>query len=431
MESYIYLAKTVIPKRQTRSTLLNHFRVAGGVVMTPDHVEGVSLANTFSQTTELGNDLPEGTIMEVRQISELQITRLPGILQLQTAQLPRLQTAYLPGNAEGDQSDRFSGVEVLDLSQEDPQPTKRFSVFGHKKAQFVKPRKDHEDSAAWQLARPDDQLQFKLMLPRKQGVVFILEIRRTIAGNAPDSPLGINVNDHEWKVEIDPHNLRFHKQSWYLPHYMLEEGKNLITVKLAPGARTQVMLRSASVMRFDLQMQKQTKWCWAAVTASLIRFFDPDRDLSQCQVVKKCRPKVAVCPVCREDVFCAHCADVDPCTDGANKASNRTYKLSDALEKMNVRFSRCNYPIPLDEVRRQIHEGLPVAVRIDWGDGRGHFVVITAVGPADPRGDNHTWLRVANPEDQVASYIAYRTLRDSYNGEGQWTHTYLFKRNNR
>jgi len=100
----------------------------------------------------------------------------------------------------------------------------------------------------------------------------------------------------------------------------------------------------------------------------------------------------------------------------------------DALDSMELLSTRCNYPLSLDEIRQQIHSGAPVALRIEWSKGGGHFVMITAVGPQDPKGDGHTWLRVSDPKDQAASYITYKALKTRYKGNGKWTHTYLFEK---
>jgi len=322
--------------------------------------------------------------------------------QLQTEEMPRIS---------------LSGIETLDLSVPKPESTAHLAFGKSDGARFQKKTKDGPHSNTWQIAAEGDELQFKLSLPHKHGINLILDMRRTSYDQAPDCPLNINVNgDHEWGVEIDPHNLNFHKQAWYLPHYMLEKGKNLISLKLSPGARTEVLVRSVSIMRFDLQTQRQSNWCWAAVTSSLLRFFNPDNAMTQCEVVKECFSQAEFE------------MEADCCRNPANKDCNRVFKLVDALDFMELLSIRCNYALSLNEIREQIQEGAPVALRIEWKRGGGHFVVITAVGPQDPKGDGQTWLRVADPKSQAASYITYNALKTRYKGNGKWTHTYLFER---
>jgi hypothetical protein len=308
-------------------------------------------------------------------------------------------------------------METLDLSVPKPAPTAHLKLGRGDGAWFIKKTKDTPQGNAWQIGAEGDGLQLKLTLPYKHGATLILEMCRTTPDQRAEAPVVINVNgDHEWGVEIDPHNLNFHRQSWYLPHYMLEKGKNLISLKLAPEAGTEALVRSVSVMRFDLQMQQQSNWCWAAVTTSLLNFFDPDNTLTQCQVVKECFSQT--------DFE----TETDCCRRPKSNDCNRVFKLVDALDSMGLLSNRCNYPLSLDEIREQIQSGAPVALRIEWKKGGGHFVLITAIGPPDPKSEGQTWLRVSDPKDQAASYITYNALKTRYKGNGKWTHTYLFER---
>ncbi|HWQ33686.1 MAG TPA: papain-like cysteine protease family protein [Blastocatellia bacterium] len=330
---------------------------------------------------------------------------------------PELQTRPLSRIASDEPAEGFSGLETLDLSVAEPEPTTHFSITRTDGVTFQKKRKALHFSGAWLLDDPADLLQFRLKLPRQFGLVLILNLCRTQAGERADYPFIINVNGHEWPVNIDPHNLHFQKMSWYLPHYMLHKGNNLITVRLSPGAATEVLLRSASIMRFDLQRQQQSNWCWAAVTTSLLNFFNEENTHTQCQVVQQCL-----------SLLSDFDASVTDCIQHSrSKACNRTFKLPDALDEMDLHFSRCNYPLTLDEVRQQIHAGVPVGVRIGWRGGGGHFVLITAVFD-DPEGEMQSWLRISDPLDQAASYITWQTLKKRYKGSGQWTHSYLFHR---
>src|SRR5262245_22549441 len=244
-------------------------------------------------------------------------------MDLEAGNRTELQTAELPKISLDRLRDRLSGVETLDFSVLRPEPTDHLKLCKSDGAWFVKKSKDTPQGNAWQIGAEDSGLQLELTLPYKHGVTLILEICRTIPAQQKDTPVITNVNgDHEWGIEIDPHNLNFHRQSWYLAHYMLEKGKNLISLRLAPEAATEALLRSASVMRFDLQMQQQSNWCWAAVTTSLLDFFDPENALTQCQVVKECFSQADF------EI------EADCCQQSKDKDCNRTFKLVDALDSM-------------------------------------------------------------------------------------------------
>lgn len=124
----------------------------------------------------------------------------------------------------------------------------------------------------------------------------------------------------------------------------------------------------------------------------------------------------------------------DCCQQGSHEICNKTFKLSEALKAMGILEAYEDRALSLAEIRRQIGAGAPVAVRIGWRNregvlsNSGHFVMLTAVGPDDPRGDDHTWVRVADPKDKVASYITYDALKNNYKCQGQWTHSYLIRK---
>ena len=326
-----------------------------------------------------------------------------------TAKRSAAPSVRLPG--------RLAGLETLDLSVADPRPTAHFSFMAGDGTAFQQKAKDRHHSRSWQVGKAAGGLQFKLALPDRHGVVLILNLCRTLHGHQSHAPLVIDVNGEELHVKLEPHNLTFHERSWYLSQSMLVKGENRISLKLGAEAKTDVVVKAASVMRFDVQRQQRTKWCWAAITTSILGFFHPDRTVTQCQVVQRCLDPLAD----------GDGAGADCCRRGRIKACNRTFKLVDALDEMGLSSSRCNYPLTLDEVREQIHAGVPVAVRIGWRGGGGHFVVVTAVADEAAR-KGQTWLRVADPLDQAASYVTYDMLKHSYKGQGTWTHTYLLHR---
>ncbi|MFN0123350.1 MAG: papain-like cysteine protease family protein [Blastocatellia bacterium] len=316
----------------------------------------------------------------------------------------------------------FSGLETLNLSVPEPEPTEHLSLLRTDGADFRKRQAGPAGGSGRLLDEITDEVEFNLELADKHGVGLVLELRRVLAATKTDFPLIVNVNGDEWPAPIDPLLLSFQRFSWYLPHYLMEPGGNRITLRLSREAQTHIVLKSISVMRFEMQRQLQDKWCWAAVIASLLHFFDASQKRTQCEIVQK--------------VFGALVDDFDEtktncCKQGADDACNQTFKLVDALDEMDVLSTRSNYPLSVEEIREQIHAGVPVAVRIRWRGGGGHFVLITAVGPDDPRGPTHTWLRVADPADGTGSYLSYRRLRDAYQDKGHWTHTYTFERERR
>ncbi len=345
-----------------------------------------------------------GAVMNKTE-SQLQTGPLNSALTNETER--QMETGPLKGPNKRD----LSGVEVLDFVSGRPMPKSHFSFVGCDKAGYEK------SESAW-IIHQSGYMRFRIDIPRQHGVVLIPELRRvSFTGEDDFAIIKVKANNHEWLESIDPRNLNYQKQSWYIPHYMFKEGDNLLTIGVIEGTQTDVMLRSAAIMRFDLETQKKDFWCWAAVTASIAKFINAESELTQCQVANKCfggnEPQSPA----------ANC-----CESGGKKTCDQPFSLTDALEVMGMHVSRCNYPLSLTELRNQIEAGMPVAVRIEWRGGGGHFVVITAIGPDHCDGDSFTWLRIADPMDKVASYIPYGKLKNTYKGNGKWTYTYLVKR---
>ena len=311
--------------------------------------------------------------------------------------------------------DTLLGLEVLDLSVREPKPAPHFKVKSIGSASFRKSAQDSHQTNAWQLGDEEAGLTLQLRLPQKHGVTLILEMCRT-EHNENDhntDPVIMNVNGEEWSLTLDAHLLKFYKQSFYLTHHYLQAGKNLITLRRASTVETGVLVKSVAVMRFELEKQKRSEWCWAAVTASLLKFFTPDSEITQCEVVRECFSTTN-----------GYETSKDCCQHSLTEECNRPFKLVDALDRMGMLSMRCNYPLSLDEIRDQINQGVPIAVRFKWNGGGAHFVLITAVGPPDPRGDDFTWLRVADPNEPTAMYKSYKILKKDKRGE--WSHSYLF-----
>lgn len=319
----------------------------------------------------------------------------------------------------------FFGVEEIVFSTADPRPTANLRFEALAGARF----QPDGEVGVW-IVEPGGAVRLSLNLLFQHGLVVIGEMHPAVFAEGAAFPVHLQANEANWETEIYPAGEGFEKFSWYLLHYLLRQGENQIILRVPPEAPCPLVLKSAAIMRFNLQIQQQDKWCWAAVTASFLNHLNPAGRWNQCQVVKKVLGKEASA----DAPATTRKLPVDCCQDGGNADCNRTYKLSQALQEMGLLDSFETRPLTLTELRRRISEGVPLAIRIGWRDengklsNRGHFITITAVGPEDPRGEEFTWIRVADPTDKVASYIPYETLKNNYKGEGKWTHSYMISR---
>ena len=169
-----------------------------------------------------------------------------------------------------------------------------------------------------------------------------------------------------------------------------------------------------AAIKFNMEPQEHSEWCWAAVAVSVERFFAPDSKWCQARMVsrmaKAAKLRVKNCGTC----------------EGAKnlpRACNRAWYLDKAL-KLAGRLKGKPKPRHLSfaETERKIKAGRPVCARIQWGtDPNGHFVVISGCETAS---SGNRWVDV---EDSFAgsSTWLYDEFRTNYEySQGRWSDTY-------
>ena len=152
---------------------------------------------------------------------------------------------------------------------------------------------------------------------------------------------------------------------------------------------------------FTMQHQQELQWCWAAVSVSVSLHYDPQGDWTQCRMA-------------------GSELDRDCCRDGSSSACDRPHPLDPALSRAGVLERMERGSVAFEAVRQEIDAGRPLAWRIGWRLGGGHFAVIEACGmPSGP------WVAVDDPKFG-RSDCTIATLTDGdYLGSGRWTHTYF------
>lgn len=164
------------------------------------------------------------------------------------------------------------------------------------------------------------------------------------------------------------------------------------------------------VLTFSMETQQASQWCWAAVAASVARFYDPASPWTQC-------------------VLANHELGRTDCCDGEfNRGPcDCPKKLGPSLARTGNLRSRDAGTVPAGVLAEEIQEGNPVACRVGWRGGGGHFVVIyglTAGGQPAP-----ALVHVADPaegmgDDPGINIMEYDVFCGSYMGSGVWTHSY-------
>ena len=153
---------------------------------------------------------------------------------------------------------------------------------------------------------------------------------------------------------------------------------------------------------FTMQRQQQPEWCWAAVSTSVVSFFDPGTAWTQCQVA-------------------AAEMNSNCCEDGSTSVCNHWWYLDKALIRTDTFVEMQGAPASgLGPAPAEIRAGRPLAVRIAWSGGGGHFIVI--------EGCQRDGNRVALDDPWYgASELPVNSFRSAYQGNGSWTHYYRTK----
>ena len=154
-------------------------------------------------------------------------------------------------------------------------------------------------------------------------------------------------------------------------------------------------------VNLEVEVQQGENLCWAAVAASISKYYNPASFWTQCAVAGK----VLNFPEC--------CTSIDPC--------NRDYYLETALQTTSNLASPATGQLTIEQIRNEIDQQRPIGIRIGF-ELVGHFVVLIgyddsqgSVTLTDPTGADHTL------------YYASFTQPGGYPGGGWWTYSYLTK----
>jgi Bacterial tandem repeat domain 1/Papain-like cysteine protease AvrRpt2 len=162
-------------------------------------------------------------------------------------------------------------------------------------------------------------------------------------------------------------------------------------------------------LRFRIQRQQQGFWCWAAVSSSIRRYYQPASTLSQIDLVNQRRG--------RND-----CGQPGPGadTDRCNQPDT-THEVIDSLGHL---AQMQHNSVPFANLRGELAAGRPIFVRIEWDGGGRHATVAAGVEDGefvimcDPGNSS-----AADPAQGTTTVVAYDALLADYNGSGNWIGT--------
>ena len=161
----------------------------------------------------------------------------------------------------------------------------------------------------------------------------------------------------------------------------------------APGGAT------SSNLGFSMQTQLQSNWCWAAVSVSTSKYYLSTSKWTQCKVVN------------------AELTQTSCCKDGSTAACDKPWYLDRALGRTGNLNVVTSGTIAFSVIQTEVNAKRPVATRIGWSGGGGHFVVI------DGYNSTTQSISVRDPFYGSSTYTL-TAFTTKYRQTGSWTHTY-------
>ena len=170
----------------------------------------------------------------------------------------------------------------------------------------------------------------------------------------------------------------------------------------------------------DLYTQKQSQWCWAAVSQTV-------RDNNQNFFRLQCKMASAMHTPSYSSTYCC---------GSNNYYENNTYSSSStigsrcnkpnstqrALEWNNVYQKTISGPGSSTEIAKQLSFNDPVVVSVGWDSGGGHAMVIYG---ANTRGIAGATYNLWNPGRGRGSETIHHSSLRRYRNSGTWRTTYF------
>jgi Papain-like cysteine protease AvrRpt2 len=152
---------------------------------------------------------------------------------------------------------------------------------------------------------------------------------------------------------------------------------------------------------FNMQHQLESEWCWAATSTSVDHFYNVSSTVTQCQVVNH------------------QLGRSDCCSNGGSSACNSPGYLDKALSYLNRLDHMDSSTESYATVVNQTSAWHPLGIRVAWSGGGAHFIAAT--------GYEQGQVVVIDDPLYGPSVVSYNTLMGTYQGSGNWTHSYFTK----
>ncbi len=157
-------------------------------------------------------------------------------------------------------------------------------------------------------------------------------------------------------------------------------------------------LFSSKKLAFNMELQTENNWCWAATATSVSHFYWPISTWTQCLVA-------------------SNGLSLSCCDDPVPGACDVPWYLAKALE-ITKNFVSVTGPVSFQTIRDEIDAGRPVGARVGWSGGGGHFMVIYGYSLVG----NVEYFDIDDPI-YGKSHLTVADFSNNYQGTGTWTDT--------
>jgi hypothetical protein len=166
----------------------------------------------------------------------------------------------------------------------------------------------------------------------------------------------------------------------------------------------------------NIEKQRQTQWCWAAVAVSIHNFL-------QTSPGTWTQETLATAVLQSKGVI----KTTDNCSLTPGKC-NKPTSLSAALTVTgNLQNALPDQIFSFDAIKNWLNARLPVPARIVWyGSGKGHFIVIDGIQVLQS-GRQQVFVKDSDPNHYGTGLYDYDDLVDRYRNAGYWQDSYEVK----
>ena len=247
---------------------------------------------------------------------------------------------------------------------------------------------------------PESFIRFSFRLPAKRTVCLLLHYHAVSKKTSRNGALNILLNQ-EWIGQIGinqegNNNLNV----LIIDPGKLQSGYNELLLRMVDN-HWAISVKDLWISDYIIDRQLQSNWCWAAVTASLARFYQKDPIADQAKLVYS--------------IFNQECY----CNGKGCGTCNRPWYVGEALDHLDILQNAVAAPVSQKELMAELKYNRPVVIVVKWQQSStGHILVVSGFTR------NHQFLTwdSRGPDMRL---LPFKDLCTGYEGKSVWVNTFF------